>query len=51
MQNSNKKTTISLKKIDLKMLCAKWQPFCLGLSVLSYGMFIVNILEKIEHVI
>ena len=26
----------SLKKINLKMLFAKWQPFCLHLNVLIY---------------
>ena len=26
----------SFKKMHLKMLCAKWQPFCLSLSLLTH---------------
>ena len=32
--------TFSVKKMHLKMSSAKWQPFCLGLNVLSYQTLI-----------
>ena len=33
---SNKIHTFLIKKIHLKMLSGKWQPFCLGLNVVTY---------------
>ena len=30
--------TFSFKKMCLKVLSAKWHPFCLGLNVLSYSI-------------
>ena len=35
----------SFKKMHLKMLCGKWRPFCLGLSVLRYGRVIKRIVN------
>ena len=34
--------TFSFKKIHLKMLFGKWQPFCLGLNVLTHWCLIIH---------
>ena len=35
--------TFSFKKIHLKMLSAKWRPFCLSLNVLTYTLIVVPV--------
>ena len=34
--------TFSFKKMHVKMLCAKWQPFCLGLIVLTPVLYSIT---------
>ena len=35
--------TFSFKEMHLKMLSGKWQPFCLGLNVLTHWVLVVHI--------
>ena len=39
----------SFKKMRLKMLSAKWRPFCLGLNVLTHLCLVLQISESGQH--